>query len=246
MRVEHLTDPGHGPVIKRLTSRELGEPEAWARLAREGDILEALGGRVTPRVRARGQDARGPFVELERIPFPTLAEHLERAAGPLDAAFVARVLRAALEALAVVHEHELGVVHGDVAPANLVVWPDGARVVLLDFDLALTRTSPDPDGAFRGTLRYAAPEVARGERPDTRSDLFGLGATMLHAVTGHAPRGATSFPALLAEVAEEPILTEQAAQALAATSPAGAALVACLAHERTQRPPSARAVLARL
>lgn len=238
---------------KRLSSRERGEPEAVARLRQEAALLaavrERLGGRVVPRLVDAGEDARGPWLRLERLTSPTLAAHVTRRGGPHDAAWVERAFPAVLSALAELHEAEdaagpLAIVHGDPSPANVVVAEDGAAAALLDLDLAIWRGSAPRDGAFRGTIAYAAPEVARGALPDTRADLFGVAASVLHAVTGDVPRRAASYAALLALAAESEVLDAASARALAARGPAHAALVACLAFDPAARPRSAREAFA--
>lgn len=245
--------PGTPALLeKRLSSRERHEPEAIARLRSEAALLVAvratLGGRVLPRLVETGEDEHGPFLRLERFDLPTLAARLETA-GALGTAVLERAIPAALGALAELHDAAdddgpLRLVHGDPSPANLVLSEDGARVALLDLDLAVWRGSLPRDGAFRGTLAYAAPEVARGAVPDVRADLFGLAATLLHAVTGAAPRRAGSAAALLALAAEEPLLTDALAGDLAARGRGHAALVACLAFDASARPGSAREALA--
>lgn len=227
-------------IEKRLSPRTLREAEAIARLRAEASLLRLLGGRVTPRLLEEGEDERGPFFRVERIAMPTLAERLEAAGGPLDAAWIERAFAAAMNALAVLHEGEPAVVHADLSPSNLAVADDGARVVLLDLELACWRDAPPRDGAFRGTLAYAAPEVARGEPPTPRSDLFSLAAVFLHAATGTLPREARTFAATLALAAERPLLEERH-RALAARGPAHRAMLACLAHDAGERPASATA-----
>lgn len=250
MWVKKIVGVGGGAarVEKRLTPRERDVPEAAARLRAEAALLLRLGGRVTPRLIASGDDASGPFLHLDWVPFPTLADRLE--AGPLAPAFVARAARTAFEALATLHEAAddvgpLAIVHGDLSPANVAVDDAGARVVLLDLELALWREAPSRDGAFRGTVRYCAPEQARGEPPTARSDLFSLAAVLLHASTGEPPRAGASLPALIAAAAEEPLLGSPAVER-ALVGPAGAALRACLAHAPEERPTDAREVLALL
>jgi serine/threonine protein kinase len=195
---------------KRLSPRERTETEAENRLISEALLLEKLGSLgVTPRLLAHGRDTRGPWHRVERVRMPTLAQRIER--GPSAADWVERAATAVLGALSALHEarDEAGpllVVHADLSPSNLAIDESGSKVVLLDFDLAWWReSSPPADGSFRGTIGYVAPEVARGERPTVRSDLFSVGASMLHALTGERPRPGDSFPALLAMAAEEPI-----------------------------------------
>ncbi|GAH33595.1 unnamed protein product, partial [marine sediment metagenome] len=87
-----------------------------------------------------------------------------------------------------------------------------------------------------------------GETPTVASDLFALAATLLHAITGAAPRSGALLAAVLANAAERPLLDPGGITAteLAARGPAHAAIVRCLAHLPTERPASAREVLASL
>jgi serine/threonine protein kinase len=263
MRVEEITLTGTdgAPLVtieKRLSTRERGEPESAARLRGEASLLARLGGRVTPRLVAAGEDDRGPWLRTEKLPFPTLAERLLRGGGgaALDADWIERAAQASFAALAELHdacdaEGPLRIVHADLSPANLAFDDAGARAALLDLELACWREGAARDGAFRGTIAYAAPEVARGEAPTPRSDLFALAATLLHAVLGAPPREGPSLAALLALAAERPIfdapeLARLTDRAIAARGPGHAAIVRCLAHAPEARPGSARDVLALL
>jgi serine/threonine protein kinase len=234
-------------VEKRLSSREVDEPEARARLRSEAALLARLSGLgVTPRLLASGEDARGPWLRTERIRLPTLAEHLARANAALPPEWIDRAVDATFSALALLHEAAdaggpLEIAHADLSPANIAIDEDASRALLLDLDLAWWREGPLRDRAFRGTIAYVAPEVARGERPTTQSDLFALAAALLHAATGAPPRSGSSFAALLAAAAEAPLVLDAN---LAARGRGHAALFACLAHAPADRPASARVVLA--
>lgn len=250
MRVEATQD---GIFEKRLTGRERTEPEAIARLRREAALLAILGGRVTPRLAAIGDDEAGPFLRTERLAFPTLAARLE--AGAVDGEWLERAACASFRALAELHDAAddrgpLTIVHADVSPANLAIDDAGTRAVLLDLELACWRDAPArADGTFRGTVQYCAPEVARGEAPLVTSDLFALAASLLHAAIGRPPRVtlAPSLAALIGLAAETPILGAMPElDALATRGPGHAAMIACLAHDPEARPQSARAVAARL
>jgi eukaryotic-like serine/threonine-protein kinase len=239
--------------IKRLSPRERTEPEAVARRRSEARLLGLLSeSGVTPRLIAAGEDAQGPWHRIERIAIPTLAERLAHVPPPhsLEPAWMERAIRRAYDALAILHEAgdeagPLGIVHADLSPANIAIDDDASRVVLLDLDLAVWRESPARmDGAFRGTIGYVAPEIARGDAPTQLSDLFALAAALVHGATGRSPRptgGTMPFAALLAMAAEGPVL-EPEIEALAARGLGHAALVACLTHEPARRPGSARAV----
>jgi len=250
MRVAVVNSPNPGePVVeKRLSTRERGEAEAATQLRQEAFLLAALAGRMTPRLVESGTDDEGPWLRMERIVFPTLAGRLEEAGpAPLDRSWIARASRAAFAALAELHEATdehgpLRIVHADLSPANLAVDDAAARAVILDLGLACWRDSAPRDGAFRGTVGYCAPEVARGETPTIASDLFALAATLVHGATGAVPRDGSLLAAVLAVAAERPLLEDPRV----AGADLDRAILDCLAHDAASRPSSARAVLARL
>lgn len=194
-------------VCKRLPPRMVREKAAQQAIRHESLALRALGGRGVPRWIADGDDERGPFVVMERVAFPSLAERL----GRCDLAFLDRAARSAFSSLNVIHEAtdargSLAMLHGDLSPNNLLVSSSGEETRVIDFGLASWRDAPRAaGGAFRGTLLYVAPEVAREEAYDARADLFALAASLAHAALGAPLRTGSNAAALLAEAAEKPI-----------------------------------------
>lgn len=251
MRVREIAP---GVMEKRLDDRRRHEPEAVLALRSEAALLAALHGRPTPYLLDSGEDERGPFFRMQKLAFPTLEVRLDRGDGSFAKAWVDRAIRAAFTALRDLHEASddrgpLAIVHADLSPSNVAVDDAGCHAALLDLELASSRDSQARDGAFRGTLTYAAPEIARGEPPTARSDLFALAATFLHLVVGARPRSGASFAALLAHAAEVPLLdahTDALATYFAADPVRHAVLRACLAHDPALRPGSARDVLLEL
>jgi serine/threonine protein kinase len=160
---------------------------------RESAALVALAGLGSvPAVRAAWDGG----VALEWIEGGTLANAGERGVDE-------EVASRALESLARVHAARdsrgpLAMVHGDLSPGNVHVGDEARGVVLADFGLASWRDRPRVvDGVFRGTLAYAAPEVARGEPFDQGADLFALAASLLHAATGVPLRDPTAASAVM-------------------------------------------------
>ncbi len=194
-------------VCKRLPSRMVNEKEANDALGREARALQALDGRGAPRWIADGKDERGPYLVMERVPFASLVQRI----GHADLAFHDRVVRSAFSSLDVVHRARdargpLAMVHADLSPSNVLVSDSGDDTRLIDLGLASWRDAPrDPGGAFRGTLLYVAPEVARGETFDERADTFALAASLAHVANGAPLRTGTSSAALLSEAAEKTI-----------------------------------------
>ena len=119
-------------------------------------------------------------------PLPELSA-AEQDAGD-HARRVATLIRDAARALQTVHDQ--GIVHRDVKPANLMLTPDGTRVVLMDFGLAKgnTRTlEASRMAGLLGTLRYAAPEqlAAAQVKVGPKADVRGLGVTLFELLTRH-------------------------------------------------------------
>ncbi|MGP1347489.1 MAG: protein kinase domain-containing protein [Phycisphaerales bacterium] len=107
---------------------------------------------------------------------------------PRDPAFVCRVGAQIARALQAVHE--AGLVHRDVKPSNILIRGDGTPL-LSDFGLVREVESSviTVEGQFLGTLAYASPEQLRGahRKVDGRSDVYALGATLYHALSGQRP-----------------------------------------------------------
>lgn len=117
-------------------------------------------------------------------------------------------------ARALAHAHARGLIHRDVKPANIIVTPDGAVKLA---DLGLAREKDDVKMARKerlliiGTPHYISPEQVVGrEKIDGRADLYSLGATLYHMVTGRPPFPYKDEDAILeAHLKEKPIPPEQ-------------------------------------
>jgi serine/threonine protein kinase len=231
-------------VAKRLIRRLREDPVARAQLDVEVRVLRALEGRGAPRLLDAGEDGEGPWLVMERLAMPTLAARIREPHGDHDA-FVSRVALGALHALRQVHDAAdvtgpLGIVHGDVSPENLLVH-DGDDARVIDFGLATFRDAPAPTlGAFRGTVRYVAPEVARGEPATVLSDLFSLGLTLLHAASNEAPRPGEHLASLLVQAGEAPVADYAARASTGLDAALRDALLAMVAFDPRSRPRSAR------
>ncbi|MFF4741605.1 protein kinase [Streptomyces sp. NPDC001268] len=196
---------GREVAVKELTVRGLPHEELavlHTRMEREA--------RAAARVKHPGvvtvfdvleEDGR-PWIVMELIDGQSLADVIatEGTLLPRDAARLGEHLLSALD-----RAHQLGVLHRDVKPAN-VLLERGGRVVLTDFGIAvmggstgLTRT-----GDVIGSPDYLAPERAMGHRPGPESDLWSLGVTLYAAVEGQSPfHRTTTMSTLQAVVAEE-------------------------------------------
>ncbi|MFD4373832.1 protein kinase [Streptomyces sp. NPDC058486] len=169
--------------------------EAFARdrFGREAEAARRVAPFCTARVLEAAVDGDVPYLVSEYIPGPTLAEAV-RTGGPLDEDATWRLATGAATALAAIHS--AGVVHRDLKPGNVLLGPDGPRII--DFGIArATDMSLTATGALMGTFGYMAPETLAGKRATPASDVFAWGAVVLYAATGTEPfRGAN-----IAEVA---------------------------------------------
>ena len=150
-------------------------------------------------------DARAPYLVMELVEGPTLAEEL-RSKGPMP---IERALRLFGELCAAVEAgHRRGIVHRDLKPGNVMLaHNDDAResVKVLDFGIAKLETVDQApitsDGAVLGTFQYLAPEQLRGEPANAGSDVWALGVILYEVLTGRLPFFGTNPAATLFAIA---------------------------------------------
>ena len=147
----------------------------------EARLLERLRHPRVVRVIDHFADSEGDYLVMELVRGASLDAVLERS-GPLPVSEAVEHIRQACEALAYVHEQQ--VVHRDVKPANLILSGDG--IVLVDFGIAREQSTTHATRAL-GTPRYAAPEVLSGTAATSRSDVYGLAATLWALIAGTPP-----------------------------------------------------------
>lgn len=232
------------PVALKVLRPALAEDaEAQHRFLREARVTSAAEHDHVVTVYQVGV-ARGlPYMVLQLLNGESLEARLRRV-GALPTREVIRIGRETALGLAAIHRH--GIVHRDVKPGNL--WLEGrrARVKFLDFGLAAPAGPPvRPVGSITvrvsGTPAYMAPEQARGEHVDERSDLFGLGCVLYRLCTGCAPFERSDVAATMeAVVNDEPAAPLD--RTLGVPAPLSMLVMQLLAKSPAARPPSARAV----
>lgn len=129
------------------------------------------------------------FLALEYIDGPDV-ERILRKRGPMPPKRSFEIIRQVVQALC--HAHELGIVHRDIKPSNILVRSDGTAALT---DMGLARAMGESAeshitraGFTVGTVDYMPPEQARSSRAaDARSDLYSLGCTWYHMLTGRVP-----------------------------------------------------------
>ena len=128
------------------------------------------------------------FFVMGYVDGETLGQWIKRR-GMLEIEEATRILREVAWALG--YAHARGITHRDVKPDNIMIERDTGRAIVTDFGIA--RHLDDPHGGeIVGTADYMSPEQAAGHPVDARSDIYSLGATAFHAITGQPPFHATT------------------------------------------------------
>ena len=124
------------------------------------------------------------YIVMELVEGITLRQYMDRR-GALAWREVLHFSGQIARALA--HAHERGIVHRDIKPQNIMMFRDGTAKVA-DFGIAaLENERVENEGQAIGSIHYIAPEQAKGQSPDARSDLYSLGVVMYEMLTGHKP-----------------------------------------------------------
>lgn len=127
-----------------------------------------------------------PYIVMEHVDGHLLSTLMRQ--GKLEERHILKVADGVLTALEV--SHRAGIVHRDIKPANIMIAEDGT-VKVMDFGIA--RAVSDATGnleqttSILGTALYISPEQAKGEEPDTRTDLYSLGVVMYELLAGAPP-----------------------------------------------------------
>ncbi|MET9500388.1 bifunctional serine/threonine-protein kinase/ABC transporter substrate-binding protein [Streptomyces sp. NPDC006622] len=191
-------------AVKTVRSSYADEPGFRARFRREIEAARRVDSRWVVPLLDADADAETPWLATSYVPGPSLAETVD-AFGPLSLASV-RVLGVRLaDALEAVHA--AGLVHRDVKPGNVLLAPDGPR--LIDFGIARApeATALTASGVIVGSPGFLSPEQARarGGEIGPPSDVFSLGCVLAFAATGVRPfGGGAAAGMLLRTVYDEP------------------------------------------
>jgi serine/threonine protein kinase len=167
-------------AIKQLLSSGEDNTQDRQQLAKEVAAARLVAPFCTAQLLDVRLEGPSPYVVSEYISGPTLSEKIRRD-GPLTGAALQRLAIGTVTALAAIHQ--AGVVHRDFKPANVMLSPEGPRVI--DFGIArnlameLTETS-----RVVGTPAYMAPEQLRNEPVEPATDLFAWASVIAYAATG--------------------------------------------------------------
>jgi hypothetical protein len=205
---------------------------------REARLLARLHHPALPRVSDHFSEGDGQFLVMQFIPGDDLSEMMTRKRGPFPANQVLTWADQLLDALDYLHTQDPQIVHRDIKPQNLKLTSRG-QIILLDFGLAkgqageISRVTTAAS-IFGYTPNYAPLEQIQGLGTDARSDLYALGATLYHLMTGVKPPDALTRAASIVNGQPDPLL--KASEANAAVAPdVDSVLARAMAQNREQR-----------
>ncbi|HEX6623289.1 MAG TPA: protein kinase, partial [Pyrinomonadaceae bacterium] len=205
---------GRKVALKLLPSSHTGDADRVRRFGQEARAASALNHPNIVTIHEIGEADSLHYIATEFVEGVTLREHV--AGGRMTMGEVLDVAAQVASALAAAHE--VGIVHRDVKPENVMLRPDGF-VKVLDFGLAKLapqQAAPAPQaatvldvktnpGVVMGTVAYMSPEQARGLEVDARTDIWSLGVVLYEMFSGRAPfTGETPSHILVSIMEREP------------------------------------------
>ena len=188
---------GRKAALKLLPVRFTGDAERLKRFQQEARAVVALNHPNILTVYEIGEDHSTHYIASELIEGETLRQHLTR--GRIEVGEAVDIAIQVASALAAAHE--MGIVHRDINPGNIMLRRDG-YVKVLDFGIAKLAEQEAPAatpkdealllvktnlGSILGTVPYMSPEQTCGTPVDERSDIWSLGVVVYEMVTGHTP-----------------------------------------------------------
>ncbi|MBB2912090.1 serine/threonine protein kinase [Streptosporangium becharense] len=221
-------------AVKLLRADLTQDAEAMERFVREVSTTRRVSPFCTAAVLDTGVEHERPYIVSEYIDGPTLQE-VVTGQGPRTGSALHRLAIGTVTALVAIHQAEI--VHRDFKPSNVLLAPDGPRVIDFGIAKALDRTST-LTGTAIGTPAYMTPEQLAGDNAGSPADMFAWGCTMVFAATGSPPFGTDSLAAIFNRIMN---LTPDLS---AITDPALRELVGhCLAKDPAQRPTASEALM---
>jgi eukaryotic-like serine/threonine-protein kinase len=235
-------------AVKRLLPTLAEDPELVRMFLDEARIAVQLDHPGVARVEDLGQHGAAYFIALEYVPgrpLKALLDLLSRRGQRLPVPLACHVGLRLLEALDHVHRRcgadgrALGIVHRDVSPQNVLLSFAG-EVKLVDFGLAQAgaRGAREVPGVLRGKAAYLAPEQARGQPVDARTDLFATGVLLHEMLTGRRLFAAATDLLALERVMEADVPSPRAMNP-EVPEPLAGAVLAALERDPARRPVSA-------
>ncbi|WP_040698401.1 serine/threonine protein kinase [Nocardiopsis kunsanensis] len=181
-----IAEDGRRSALKVVHPHFALDPEFLARFGREIDLVSRVDASCTPDFHGADLSAATPWLATEYVPGPTLRGHV-REKGALSGGMLMAVAVGLAEALRAIHA--AGVVHRDLKPGNVIMSPEGPKVLDFGIARALEGTALTSTGGIIGTPGWMAPEQYEGTEASPSSDMFSWAALVYFAATGREPFG---------------------------------------------------------
>jgi len=186
-----LSAGGRPVAVKVIRADLAADPEFRVRFAREVAAVRQVSGLFTALVLDADVDSAVPWLATAYVAGPSLAEAVT-GDGPMAARPALGLAAGLAESLCAIHA--AGVVHCDLKPSNVLLSPDGPRVIDFGISRAAGTVSAAGVGWVTGSPGFMSPEQALGGEIGPPSDIFSLGAVLTFATTGRGPFGRGSRP----------------------------------------------------
>jgi WD40 repeat protein len=225
---------GRKVAVKLIRPERAADPEFLARFRQEVAAARSVSGFHTAAFIDADPHAARPWMATQYVPGPSL-DALVKRSGPLEPAAAHQLAAALAEGLDAIHS--AGLVHRDLKPLNIIVAPDGPRII--DFGIAKPAgATSDPrltaTGMVVGTPAFLSPEQFDGDGlVGPASDVFSLGSVLAFAATGRVPFQGGDFTATSYAIVNKPPDLRLPA------GPLFDVITACLVKDPARRPTAA-------
>ncbi|MET0496615.1 MAG: protein kinase [Actinoplanes sp.] len=224
-------------AIKLIRPDLAHQKDFRARFRREIAAASQAAGPFIGQVVASDPDGSPPWLAVEYLTGPSLTDVIDQH-GKLPETTV-RPLMAGLAA-GLAHLHELGLVHRDLKPGNVLITEDGPHIIDFGVSRVLDSSTITQTGQLLGSPGFMSPEQALGtSTPGLPTDVFALGALISYVLTGTSPFGTGQTPAIVYRIVHEQPTLDGVPESLRDL------LTSCLAKNPADRP-TAREVADRL
>jgi len=191
---------GRFVAIKVMLESLGNDPAFIETFRREAQAVAKLNHPNIAQIYSYGQEKGQPYIVMELVSGERVDAMME-AEGGIKPALTMRIGLEIAQGLSAADE--AGLVHGDIKPENILLDLKG-RAKLVDFGLATVAHQAAGEGIW-GTPYYIAPEKIRRQKVDARSDIYSLGATLFHMLTGKPPfEGETPVEVVKARLEQPP------------------------------------------
>ncbi|TDD77805.1 serine/threonine-protein kinase [Actinomadura rubrisoli] len=229
-----LDASGNKAAIKLLRTDLAGDASARNRFVREAQAAKQVARFCTAQVLEADVAGDQPYIASEYVPGPSLYKQVTET-GPITGAPLDRLAIGTATALVAIHQ--AGIVHRDFKPHNVIMAPDGPRVIDFGIARALDTGQTAATKAI-GTPSYMAPEQVAGATLTEAVDVWAWATTMVFAATGHPPFGDDTVVAVINRVMNEPPTLEGVPADLHRL------IAACLVKEPPRRPTAQQLMMA--